>query len=161
MQCSGKCAIGYYCPEGSISSRSVGCPAGRFGDSVGMMNQDCSGPCSAGYYCPEASVSSMEIPCAHNANNTIVHDGAGGVGFAAENTTLFDVSLSGLNNVFYCPEHSAYPLSAKKGYFTVGVSAITREAQVQCAKGFFCERGEFLYIISHIYLFIQCNGLES
>jgi len=60
--CSGLCAAGYYCPEGSVTSTQIPCPAGRFG-FTGAVNANCTGLCLAGYYCPSASTSATQFDC--------------------------------------------------------------------------------------------------
>lgn len=61
--CSGLCALGHYCPAGSVSELSVTCPAGRYGGQPGLTNNTCSGLCSEGYYCPIASQSATQYEC--------------------------------------------------------------------------------------------------
>lgn len=61
--CSGKCAIGFYCPSGSTSRAQVACPAGRYGSDMGLSDESCSGLCSPGYYCPAGSVNSTQFSC--------------------------------------------------------------------------------------------------
>ena len=53
------CPLGSYCIEGMRHA----CPAGRFGNVVGIVNASCSGMCTEGFYCPEGSTSSRQHPC--------------------------------------------------------------------------------------------------
>ena len=64
--CSGACAAGYFCPNGSTSAQQVicpvglysavgsaqcsACPIGRYGSSQGLPSVQCSGPCGAGSF---------------------------------------------------------------------------------------------------------------
>ena len=62
--CSGSCAVGYYCPEGSTSSSPFKCQAGHAataggGDTIAA----CDGKCGAGYFCPAGSVSKTANIC--------------------------------------------------------------------------------------------------
>jgi hypothetical protein len=50
---------GHYCADGI----KVACPAGRYGDTLGLARITCSGLCQPGYYCPAGSISATEIPC--------------------------------------------------------------------------------------------------
>ena len=43
------CVQGFYCPPGA--SRMTRCPAGRYGDDIGLNSSLCSGPCDPGHYC--------------------------------------------------------------------------------------------------------------
>jgi len=62
--CSGLCAAGHYCPEGSHNATSHRCPAGRYGATMGLSNSACTGRCTQGFHCPPASVSPTELQCA-------------------------------------------------------------------------------------------------
>ena len=58
--CSGLCADGFYCPEGSTSRTQIACPAGRYSqDGSNLLCKDCE----PGYYCPEASVRPDQFEC--------------------------------------------------------------------------------------------------
>lgn len=39
------------------------CPAGVFGSSLGLEDDECDGPCPAGYACPPGSIDPYEQPC--------------------------------------------------------------------------------------------------
>ena len=53
------CEIGKYCDRGT----RYNCPAGTYGSSEGLTNDQCSGLCEAGYYCPAGSTSSTANDC--------------------------------------------------------------------------------------------------
>ena len=57
----GLCEKGFYCPVNSTSSTQEPCPAGRYGEIIGLTNALCTGLCPLGHYCPQASV--QPIPC--------------------------------------------------------------------------------------------------
>ena len=61
-KCTGACAPGYYCPEGSTTSTQVVCPAGRY-SGHGAGSSDCEGSCARGHYCPEGSTNMWEYEC--------------------------------------------------------------------------------------------------
>lgn len=62
--CSGLCAIGAFCPEGSTTAEQELCPAGSYGDAEGMTDNWCSGLCDIGSFCPEGSTMRYGMPCA-------------------------------------------------------------------------------------------------
>ena len=46
------CPKGSYCQQG----RKFHCPAGSYGNQIGLLNQRCSGFCPAGYFCVDGSI---------------------------------------------------------------------------------------------------------
>ena len=57
----GVCDPGYYCPEGSTSSKQVPCPSGTFRSiTQGSRPEDCS-ICTSGYYCKDAGTANPVI----------------------------------------------------------------------------------------------------
>lgn len=50
---------GYYASAGIVKA----CPAGHFGSSEGLSQDDCSGTCLEGWFCPSSSVSARQIAC--------------------------------------------------------------------------------------------------
>jgi hypothetical protein len=54
-----ECQYGTYCLNGTIFD----CPAGRYGNALGLSSSSCSGACRSGYYCPVGSVQSNQVPC--------------------------------------------------------------------------------------------------
>lgn len=53
------CSPGSYCLDGVRHD----CPAGRYGNSIQMVNSSCTGACPAGFYCPPGSPSFMHYHC--------------------------------------------------------------------------------------------------
>jgi hypothetical protein len=53
------------CPQGSycMNGKKYACPAGSYGDHVGLYNETCNGKCVHGFYCPLGSTSSRQYPC--------------------------------------------------------------------------------------------------
>jgi hypothetical protein len=56
------CYLGYYCPGDGYS---YPCPAGQYGDLIGLSA--CSGECSGGYYCPLGSASPTQYQCGNTS----------------------------------------------------------------------------------------------
>ncbi len=52
------------CPKGSFCrrGRKYNCPAGTFGDEIGLSNKLCSGFCPAGFFCSEGTSEPQECP---------------------------------------------------------------------------------------------------
>ncbi|CAN0204338.1 unnamed protein product, partial [Discosporangium mesarthrocarpum] len=79
--CSGTCAPGFLCPNGSVSAAEIPCGAlappgffadegllfscapGRYGATPGLSTPRCSGECQQGFFCPSGSVSQRERVC--------------------------------------------------------------------------------------------------
>mmetsp|Transcript_8264 Transcript_8264/g.9870 ORF Transcript_8264/g.9870 Transcript_8264/m.9870 type:complete len:365 (+) Transcript_8264:3-1097(+) len=53
------CVPGTYCHKGV----KYDCPAGTYGLTSKLTNNQCSGLCERGHYCPKGSISSTELPC--------------------------------------------------------------------------------------------------
>ncbi|CBK23508.2 uncharacterized protein [Blastocystis hominis] len=53
------CPIGSYCVNGVKNE----CPAGTYGSTEGLSNEQCSGLCEAGYYCPPGSTNATANDC--------------------------------------------------------------------------------------------------
>ena len=60
-----RCARGTYCLSGEQSAVPIDCPAGRYGDTIGLTSKDCTAPCPAGFYgsTPRLSSSSCTGVC--------------------------------------------------------------------------------------------------
>ena len=54
-QCNGACAVGHYCPNGTISPTLYPCPAGTYNPNLGRGSLDQCTPCDYGSFCVEAS----------------------------------------------------------------------------------------------------------
>lgn len=61
--CSGfrTCSLGHYCIDGKMKP----CPAGTYGNTVGLFSKVCSGACPEGYYCPEKTIIPMKCGSEH------------------------------------------------------------------------------------------------
>lgn len=144
-RCSGQCLPGYYCPQGSTSSKQIQCPAGRYGDERGLGDSSCSGPCNPGYYCPAGSTNSSAIACGllvggYVCKPTDKNDSVASPCDGSDPTRISQVIYSGDASV-YCPTGSGLPLQVTQGYYTVGGLPQTRRAQLPCEMGFYCSKG--------------------
>ena len=87
---------GYWCAEGVRKK----CPAGRYGDAVGMTTAGCTAECPTRHYCPEGSPTPIQCPAGT---------------FGAE-TGLTTSHCSGLCAAgFYCPQASVSPRQKECG----------------------------------------------
>jgi hypothetical protein len=116
----------------------VPCPAGRYGDKVGLKSESCSGECAEGHWCGPGSVSATQNTCA--PEQTAVK--AAG-----------ELAVDG--RAFFCPRGSSAPIPAASGRRTVSTSlassadavafpAISAHKMVSdrpCAVGHYCEAG--------------------
>ena len=79
--CSGLCAAGYTCPEGSFTATPsstvcppgqyslqgatacVNCSGGWYGSTSGSTSPQCSGACQSGAFCPPGSTTASQYTC--------------------------------------------------------------------------------------------------
>jgi hypothetical protein len=146
--CSGPCAAGHYCPEGSsgqyggtattaassttkcqVGSYSTGgattascrrCRAGRYGTATAMTTSACSGPCIAGYYCPAGSTGEY--------GNTAT------TATAATNATPSTKCPPG----HYCPTGTGSPIPCAAGTFGNATAGATTPCTSACPAGKYC-----------------------
>lgn len=99
----------------SISSKSILCPAGTYGNEYGLKNSNCTSICPIGYYCPKGSIQPIPCPagkfggylglkdsyCSPNCNEGICSDK--------------DIEISKCYEGFYCPEGSVSPTQIECG----------------------------------------------
>lgn len=116
-----RCPAGMYCRGGEARL----CPAGRFGSSSGLTNDECSGSCSAGFYCPSGSISAKQVSCGVDSTHQ------------------------------FCPAGSAKPQPTTRGHYAVrseavggGASLAGRmfnrtgyDSEVACEVGHYCMGG--------------------
>jgi hypothetical protein len=62
------------CPKGSycVNGKKYACPAGSYGDHIGLYNETCNGKCIKGFYCPSGSTSSRQFPCPIGKNSFLL-----------------------------------------------------------------------------------------
>lgn len=144
------CGLGSYCPLTGNGS-AIPCPAGTFGDSTHLTEDECSGPCHPGYYCPAGSTSPQDESRKCKAGRY------GGVGSATEEcsgacaaghycpagSTSPTPHECGSVDV-YCPTGSSAPTSASDGEHTIGDTESTRTSVETCPRGYYCTQGQLL-----------------
>ena len=59
--CSGACAKGHYCGEGTVRATQQACPAGTYNELEGLTAKDNCTVCSAGHYCLAGAAE--QTPC--------------------------------------------------------------------------------------------------
>ena len=69
---SGVCAPGYYCEQGSITSKDISCPEKTFRDLPGGKVADDCGACPAGSFCPSGTIIPKSCPKGHYCITGIV-----------------------------------------------------------------------------------------
>lgn len=158
--CSGLCDAGHYCPFNSTSSTQEKCPAGRYGSSQGLTDNNCTAICPLGHYCPAGSIVPTKCPagvfggyeglkdkyCNPECTDDLCSDqdisrSKCKAGFYCEegSITMTHKECGGVN--VYCPEGSTEPIPVDEGYYTVGVTPEQRTHQLICEVGFFCRGG--------------------
>lgn len=98
------------------------CPAGRYGDTVGMISSICTGRCSAGYFCPGASVKPTQTQCAAGY-------------YCVEGTTAMQECPAGS----YCPFGTSSPIRCVKGTYLDVKGGNSLESCKSCPPGKFCD----------------------
>jgi hypothetical protein len=161
--CSGPCAAGYYCSEGSTTPNQTVCPAGYYcseGSSAPI-------PCPRGSYCPEKSTSPTKCPagtynCGTEARSfsdcrtcpgghycregtTCLDDYSKGSGSGSGSGSSSDPCLcsSGSGEVpavpcrsgYYCPPASTTEVSCNAGYYCPHTKMT---AEIPCPAGTKC-----------------------
>lgn len=133
------CEPGFYCTEGV----RLRCPAGTYGGSSGLTNEECSGPCSAGYYCPIASISDKQIPCGGadvycpegSPNKTDVTEGYFTTGGQVDSRISERICPLG----HYCVAGVKRP--CPPGVYGGGEGLSSAACSGNCTAGFYCEEG--------------------
>jgi hypothetical protein len=98
------CGTGVYCPG---DGRAYTCPAGRYGDVLGLTNASCSGTCADGVLCPARTVSAAGQPCPSGQYCV------GGVGYPCPSGTFNP--LTGAVNASQCQLCPAGTFNAGNG----------------------------------------------
>jgi hypothetical protein len=106
--------FGKFIAEPGVKARdlAVSCPAGTYGNQLGLKQSDCSGLCAEGHYCPAGSVSATPFTCGGAAS--------------------YCPSGSGTPKAV----SSGYYSTPEKG------NSANRTSQEVCKPGYYCKRGE-------------------
>ena len=148
--CSGSCAPGYYCVEGSTTNQAAPCRAGYYGAKGAQTTADCDGACPVGYWCPAASVTDK----AHKCRAGFYGDAPGQVSDACvgecpagytcpAGTSTVGVAPSApcTDAGSYCPKKSAQALSVPAGYRGVQDTNGNNVDVTPCGVGTWCVNG--------------------
>jgi hypothetical protein len=151
-----QCPIGYYCVDGIKTI----CPAGRFGNSLGLSDANCTGICPEGFYCPAGSANPFELSCG-DTPNYYCPEGSGrpnktSLGYYAIQSN--SSKLYGSSYVAqvpcplgsYCIEGVRYLCPA--GRYGLKVREYNSSCTGPCRGGYYCPEG------SIISTQIQCDG---
>eukprot|EP01029_Cantina_marsupialis_P013730 TRINITY_DN303_c0_g1_i2.p1 TRINITY_DN303_c0_g1~~TRINITY_DN303_c0_g1_i2.p1 ORF type:complete len:805 (-),score=180.21 TRINITY_DN303_c0_g1_i2:1071-3212(-) len=160
--CSGQCAPGYYCPEGSISSTQVECGGdnvfcptgssaptsvkdGYFSLGGSSTTKFAEEICNKGHYC-QNGVMKKCVPGHYGSsfgNTEPVCDGECEAGFYCRWGSSDAKQFSCGNVDSYCPQGSENPLYVVEGFYSVPVDVpVTQRAdQSICELGHYCTGG--------------------
>ena len=145
--CSGPCAQGHYCPEGSTTpaNSSFQCPPGTYGATTGLDSSACSGLCHSGYYCPEGTIYPSNLCPRGRYGGEGEHNsqcrGPCQAGYYCKAGAIVRTEFECGSVEKYCPEGSGEPLLALPGFYTTGNTTNTRESQAECEVGHYCAGG--------------------
>ena len=147
-ECSGPCAQGYYCPQGSTTPTNPNfkCPPGTYGGTTGLQSSACSGPCPPGYFCLEGTVTPSNLcPTGRFGGEGERNNQCRGpcqAGYYCERgaTEKAEHECGGVDK--FCPEGSGEPQDVLPGYYTTGNTVKTRSGQAECDAGFYCVGGQ-------------------
>ena len=154
--CSGACAAGYYCKEGSTTNKYAPCLAGTYGSSQGLKTSACDGLCPAGYWCAAGSVSATATMCRagyYGDSLGMSSDTCTGkcpAGYHCPAGTSSSTSRPCTDAATYCPEASAAPVHVPLGFYSIdsrgdavqesGLNAVNIKS---CETGKWCANGRW------------------
>ena len=112
--CSGfrKCEPGNYCENGA----KLPCPAGSFGDQIGLNSSQCSGPCPPGFFCPTGTANRES----HFCGSADLYCPSGS-----------SVPIKATPGYYTVDNQGSEDLNTQ----------LTRSRQVICPRGYFCTEG--------------------
>ena len=164
FNCSGLCYSGYYCPEGSISPRSIDCggidfycPIGSSfpipvddGYFSGPLNVDVNNRmfqtiCPSGYYCLHGE--RLLCPAGSFGNVTGLHSfncsGLCDEGYYCPAGSIQPNAFDCGVEEYYCPLGSSSPLLVPPGCYSspLDVDRLNRFEIEVCPPGYYCNRG--------------------
>ena len=132
-----QCQRGQY-SLGEGNSECALCSPGSFQSQVGQNSCD---PCAPGEYQDQQEASNC-VACPAGTyglggSTTAACDGVCNAGFhCAIGSTNPNATVCGIGR--YCPEGTNAPITVDEGYYTLGLTAETRESAVVCEAGYAC-----------------------
>lgn len=142
------CPFGTYCDRG----KKWKCPAGKFGNQIGLSTPACSGVCPEGFYCPEGSTLPHSYPC---ANDSRVYCPLGsdqpylvGQGYYSVKSEASVQLAGGYTSQEACPRGS-YCIDGIRSFCPAGrygtnSQSTNASCSGPCRGGYFCPPGSFL-----------------
>lgn len=146
----------------TVSIACAPCPAGRFGNTSGLVRGNCSGVCEAGYYCTGASVSVTQHACGAPAyfcprgSVQPIPIGAGekGTGGDEEHRTGVDICSLG----HYC--RGGIERKCPQGRYGDVTGLSHPECSAKCLSGTYCPEGSVVPTICPLGYFCP-DGREK
>jgi hypothetical protein len=137
--------------SGGPAMRCVPCPAGRYGDTPGLIGAQCSGTCREGFYCPVGSTSPTQHPCGHAG--VFCPPGSGSpIAASAGRRTVSDADNRVNNSSISGGILSGWNYS--QYLFDNETALSTRVSDTLCDMGHYCVNVTDTH--THIYIYI-CN----
>lgn len=143
-----QCTFGTYCENGVKRN----CPAGTFGNRLGLNTSSCTGVCPEGFYCPEGTKLEYQYPC---ANDSSIYCPAGtdapvsvGLGYYTVQSEESRSVGGGYTSQTICPRGS-YCLGGVRSLCPAGryggnIQSINSSCSGICRGGYYCPAGSAL-----------------
>ena len=138
--CSGICAQGYYCEEGSVSAKAAACDDGSYGHTTGLVSRDNCTACPEGSFCPDAAPA--PTPCAVGSfadRPGMENCTACSAGTFQSAPGATDCAICGLGH--YCVEGSSVERPCAAGFFGNETGLASAADCHACPPGSFCTTG--------------------
>ena len=155
FHCSGVCPLGHYCPEGT--SDPIPCPAGRYGEVLGLKDSTCSGACGRGHFCPAGSSIKFQTPCPGGTFGAIEGIGSPDCSVGAHGCSNSYVNSqltvkTDPNGVISCIENHASTFQSIPSQIVLSTVGQENSNTSLCTAGYFCPPG------STSPTFMECGG---
>lgn len=143
-----QCTFGTYCENGVKRH----CPAGTYGNRLGLNSSTCSGGCPEGFYCPEGTKLEHQYPC---ANESSIYCPAGtdapvpvGLGYFTVQSDESRTVGGGYTSQTICPRGS-YCIGGVRSLCPAGryggnIQSINSSCSGICRGGYYCPTGSSL-----------------
>ena len=138
--CSGECAAGHYCEEGSVSAKAAACAEGSYGNGTGLRSQANCTACPMGHACPEAArgpTACRPGTAQPNASQGACVDCVAGTFMNHSEAT----SCFGCPEGSHCAMGSSTPLPCSGGSFGNATGLTSQDECHPCPPGHFCFAG--------------------
>lgn len=143
-----QCSFGTFCQNGKMEK----CPAGTFGNVVGLSTISCADTCPEGFYCPIGTKLPYSYPC---LNDTRVYCPQGsdapipvGLGYYTKRSQISTQTGGGYTSETICPLGS-FCINGRRylcpaGRYGGQIQMVNSSCSGLCRAGFYCPEGSFI-----------------